>query len=76
MQILMISVYVSEDDAYRVKPGYSYEDAARELLKAKLHRLVDTIVDNSKLDEDGADRTYRARKFEMRLGINKKEDKK
>lgn len=76
MQTIMVMVRVSEDDAYRIKPGYSYEDAARELMKAKLHRLVDMIVDNSKLEEDTADGMYHIRRFRMRIGINKREDKK
>lgn len=62
MKAMTVEVYVTEELAYRINMKSSYENAARELLKKKLHNLVDKIADEALLEEipgGGMNRQYK-----------------
>jgi hypothetical protein len=70
MKVMTVEVYVTEELAYRINMKSSFENAGRELLKSKLHRLVDKIVDESLLEEipEGPNRKYK-----LKLAYDRKE---
>ena len=71
MVVLRVEVVVTEEIAYRINMKSSYENAGRELLKSKMHRLVDMIVDGSDLKETRVG--VGTHRYTMRLGYDRKE---
>ena len=71
MKVYRIDVIVTDDIAYAINGRTCYENAARVLLKKKLRRLVDRLVDDSALIESQSE--YGRRRYSLSIGIDKKE---